>query len=156
MAAFLLLRHTGAGGGKEVKAPVTTPLRSVPLIAAKDFDPPPDGDGVEHADEVGNAIDGDRGTAWSTESYSGGVLPKPGVGLYVTADSPVAARKLEVFSDTAGFGAKVYAAPTTRAAPSEAGENIEQPPLRQVVVDQVRLGVVGHRARVEPRGLELL
>jgi serine/threonine-protein kinase len=112
VAAFLLLRHTGTGGGSAAQAPVAAPLKPIPLVVAKDFDPLPDGDGVEHPDEVSNAIDGDRGTAWSTEQYSGGVLTKPGVGLYVTADSPVAARRLEVFSDTPGFAAKVYAAPT--------------------------------------------
>jgi hypothetical protein len=115
VAAFLLLRHTGASGGSQAKAPVAVPLKLVPLVAAKDFDPLPDGDGIEHAGEVGNAIDGDRGTFWPTEIYTGGVLPKPGVGLYVTAGSPVAARRLEVFSDTPGFAAKVYAAPAPAA-----------------------------------------
>jgi hypothetical protein len=112
VAAFLLLRHTGSGRDSQAKAPVVAPLKAIPLVAAKDFDPPPDGDGIEHAGEVGNAIDGDRGTTWSTEIYTGGVLNKPGVGLYVTAGSSVAARKLEVFSPTPGFTAKVYAAPS--------------------------------------------
>jgi eukaryotic-like serine/threonine-protein kinase len=111
VAAFLLLRHTGGSDSSARKAPVAAPLKPVPLAVAKDFDPPPDGDGIEHADEVNNAIDGNKATAWSTEQYGGGVLSKPGVGLYVSAASPVAARKLEVFSDTRGFAAKVYAAP---------------------------------------------
>jgi serine/threonine-protein kinase len=115
VAAFLLLRHTGSSGSSKAKAPVAAPLKPIPLVGAKDFDPPPDGDGIEHADEVGNAIDGDRATAWGTEIYSGGVLTKPGVGLYVTAGSSVSARKIEVFSDTPGFAAKVYAAPTPAA-----------------------------------------
>ena len=110
-AAFLLLRHAGSSGSGQAKAPAAARLKLVALAAAKDFDPPPDGDGIEHANEVSNAIDGNRATAWSTEQYTGGVLPKPGVGLYVSAASPVAARKLEVFSDTKGFAAKVYAAP---------------------------------------------
>jgi serine/threonine-protein kinase len=110
VAAFLLLRHSTSGGHEKAKVPAAVPLKAVPLAAAKDFDPPPDGDGIEHADEVSNAIDGDKTTAWSTEQYSGGVLPKPGVGLYVSAASPVAAKKLEVFSDTRGFSAKIYAA----------------------------------------------
>ena len=113
VAGFLLLRDTGkSGGSDEPAAPVAAPAKPVALIAAKDFDPAPTGDGVEHPDEVGNAIDRDRSTAWSTETYNRGVLPKPGVGLYVSAGSPVAAKKLEVLSDTAGFSAKVYAAPT--------------------------------------------
>src|SRR3954463_15527912 len=92
VAAFLLLRHAGSGGSGEAKAPAAVPLKPVPLVTAKDFDPPP-GDGVENATEVTLAIDGDKSTAWSTEHYYGG-LTKPGVGLYVTAGSPVAARKL--------------------------------------------------------------
>jgi serine/threonine-protein kinase len=113
VAAFLLLRNTGNGSRQEEpKAPAVAPLKPVALIAAKDFDPPPSGDGIEHAGEVGNAIDHDRSTSWPTEIYTSGVLPKPGVGLYVTAGSPVAARKLEVLSDTPGFAAKVYGAPT--------------------------------------------
>jgi serine/threonine-protein kinase len=91
----------------------------VKLIAAKDIDPPPDGDGQEHAPEVREAIDDDPATSWSTEIYTGGALPKPGVGLYVTAESAVAARRLEVLSDTPGFEAKVYAvagAPATSLA----------------------------------------
>jgi eukaryotic-like serine/threonine-protein kinase len=110
VAAFLLLRHAGSNETGQAKPPPAAPLKPVPLAAAKDFDPPPAGDGIEHADEVSNAIDGNKATAWSTEQYSGGFLPKPGVGLYVSAASPVAAKKLELFSDTKGFAAEVYAA----------------------------------------------
>jgi serine/threonine-protein kinase len=116
VAAFLLLRHAGSGGAKPEAKAAVAPLRPVQLLAAKDFDPPPGGDGAEHSEAAHNAIDGDRGTWWYTETYRGGVLPKPGVGLYVTADSPVAARKLEVYSPTPGWAAKVYAAPTSPAA----------------------------------------
>jgi eukaryotic-like serine/threonine-protein kinase len=109
VAAVLLLTERGSSGeGEEAKAPAAAPLRPIKLIAAKDFDPPP-GSGQEHADTVRNAIDGERDTTWSTETYTGAVLGKPGVGLYVTADSPVAARRLEVLSETPGWNAKVYA-----------------------------------------------
>ncbi|MEA2466006.1 MAG: eukaryotic-like serine/threonine-protein kinase, partial [Thermoleophilaceae bacterium] len=50
------------------------------------------------------------------ETYTGGSLPKPGVGIYVTAEAPVAARRLEVLSTTPGWTAQVYAAPTTPAS----------------------------------------
>jgi serine/threonine-protein kinase len=122
VAAVLLLttrgHGSGAGGGKAA-APAPAHLRAVKLLAAKDFDPPPAGDGDEHAPDVRNAIDGNRSTTWSTETYNGGVLPKPGVGIYVTADSPVAARRLEVLSNTPGWSAQVYAAQTP--APTLAG-----------------------------------
>jgi eukaryotic-like serine/threonine-protein kinase len=144
-AAFLLLRHADNGGAGEAKAPAPVPLKPVPLIAAKDFDPPPDGDGIEHADEVNLAIDGDKGTAWSTESYSGGILPKPGVGLYVTAGSPVAARKLEVFSDTKGFTAEIYAAPTPAADLAGWGQPIAK--LKGANKQTVTLRTNGQRFR---------
>jgi serine/threonine-protein kinase len=118
VAAVLLLTERGSSGGDQAVAPAApAPPRPVKLIAAKDFDP--GGDDKEHAPEVREAIDGDPATSWSTEIYNGGALPKPGVGLYVTAESAVAARRLEVLSDTPGFGAKVYAvagAPATTLA----------------------------------------
>jgi serine/threonine-protein kinase len=109
VAAFLLLRHTGSGSSAAKTPSAPAPLRPVSLLAAKDFDPPP-GDGAEHSDTAHNSIDGDKSTFWYTETYRGGALPKPGVGLYVTADSPVAARRIEVRSPTTGWSGKVYAA----------------------------------------------
>jgi tRNA A-37 threonylcarbamoyl transferase component Bud32 len=111
VAALVLLKPTGKTGDA-AKPPAPAPLRELRLLGAKDFDPPPEGDGNEHAYEVRNATDGKRSTSWSTEGYNGGVLPKPGVGLYVTAESPVAARRIEVLSDTPGWTGEVYAAPT--------------------------------------------
>jgi hypothetical protein len=82
----------------------------VRLLQAKDFDPLPEGSGAEHPEAARLAIDGDKSTFWYTETYSGGVLPKPGVGLYVSADSPLAARRLDVRSLTPGWSGQVYAA----------------------------------------------
>src|SRR3546814_3128191 len=55
----------------------------------------PEGDGEEDSAEVGFAVDGNpTGTAWSTEHYDTQTFagtksgPNPGVGLYVTTDSP--------------------------------------------------------------------
>jgi serine/threonine-protein kinase len=116
VAAFLLLRHTGSSSSSKAQAPAApAPLRPAALLAAKDFDPPP-GDGSEHPSAAHNAIDGDKSTFWYTETYTGGVLPKPGVGLYVTADTPVAARRVEVLSSTPGWSGQVYAAPDAPAA----------------------------------------
>src|SRR3954447_21826127 len=115
VAAFLLLRDTGTGSRAAKTTPAPAPLRPVRLLQAKDFDPPP-GDGLEHSPDARNAIDNDRSTYWYTETYDGGALGKPGVGLYVTAESPVAARRLEAFSSTPGWAAKVYAAPDGPAA----------------------------------------
>jgi serine/threonine-protein kinase len=138
VAAVLLLttRGDGGNGGKKAVAPVAAPPRPVTLLAAKDFDPPPGG-GEEHAPEARNAIDHDPATAWSTETYSGGNLGKPGVGLYVTAESPVAARRLEVISKTPGFSARIYAAPTP--SPTLAGWGQPIGTLRGVAKETVTL-----------------
>jgi serine/threonine-protein kinase len=116
--AALLLMQADHGTRTQAKAPAPLPPRPVKLVAAKDFDPvATGGGGAEHPTEVLNAIDGNEGTFWSTETYNGASLgPKPGVGLYVTADSPVAARRLEVTSPTPGWKGEVYAAPTAPAA----------------------------------------
>ena len=62
--------------------------------AVEDFDP--EGDGKESEDRLQNAIDGNRTTAWDTETYRNGLagVGKKGVGLYVDAGSPIAARQL--------------------------------------------------------------
>lgn len=55
----------------------------VEVAAVSDFDPPP-GDGEEHSAEVGNAVDGDPTTAWTTSTYFGDPVLggiKEGVGL---------------------------------------------------------------------------
>jgi hypothetical protein len=121
VAAFLLLR-TDHGGARPAVAPPPPPPRALKIVTAKDFDPvATGGGGAEHPTEVLRAIDGDRASFWSTETYTGGNLgAKPGVGLYVTADSQVAARQLEVQSPTPGWRAQIYAAPTA-PAPTLAG-----------------------------------
>ncbi|MGH3488633.1 MAG: protein kinase family protein [Actinopolymorphaceae bacterium] len=54
------------------------------VVAAKDFDPPPGGNGEEHPEEVANAHDGDPGTSWTTMAYFDDPLTsyKPGVGIW--------------------------------------------------------------------------
>jgi eukaryotic-like serine/threonine-protein kinase len=79
--------------------------------SAHAFDPPP-GDGVEHSDQVAFAVDRDKSTTWSTESYSGGTLNKPGVGIYVDASPGVAASALQAQTPHGGWAASVYAAET--------------------------------------------
>jgi serine/threonine-protein kinase len=79
--------------------------------AAGDYDP--EGDGQESPDAVQNAIDHNPTTNWDTETYSSGLAGlKSGVGLYVRADSPVAARRLDLTTSTPGFDARIYGANT--------------------------------------------
>jgi serine/threonine-protein kinase len=79
--------------------------------AVDDYDPEATGTKEEHPDEVGNAVDGNRVTAWTTEQYQGGTLNnKSGVGLRISADPPVAARRLDLIGQPGDFEAVVYAA----------------------------------------------
>jgi serine/threonine protein kinase len=111
--AYFATSRTEKGAGDPV-TPSAPGLSEVELgsEAASDYDPA--GDGEESPEAAGFAIDGNRTTAWDTEQYQGSLsdLGKAGVGLYVDADSPVAARQLDLVTSTPGFRAAVYAANT--------------------------------------------
>ncbi|HYP47388.1 MAG TPA: protein kinase [Thermoleophilaceae bacterium] len=114
-AAAYFSTRTEKGAGPAV-APRSPGLSAVALAsgAASDFDPPP-GDGKESSDATEFAIDGNRTTAWDTERYESGfrgVPGKKGVGLYVDAGKPVAARELALTTSTPGFRAVIYASNT--------------------------------------------
>src|SRR6201994_424601 len=63
----------------------------------------------QHPEQTSFAIDRDRNTAWSTESYLGDNLGKPGVGIYVDARPGVAAGTLVLDTDTPGYAVTIYA-----------------------------------------------
>jgi hypothetical protein len=112
-AANRVERGTGA---PRAKPPAGNRNVSVPRGAAHDYDPPPLGDGTEHANEASRAVDGDPATAWSTETYSDHVLagangPKQGVGLYVDARPQVEATSMLIHTPHPGWKATLYAAP---------------------------------------------
>ena len=107
VGAVIVISGGGGGGGGGVKS---TPIE---VQAAADYDP--DGDGVEHSEEVELAVDGDPttiGGAWTTESYTLGPAladsGKEGVGLYLDAGRDVAARTLEVRSIEGGWDMEIY------------------------------------------------
>ena len=65
-------------------------------------------------------LDGNPSTQWDTERYDSGLegVGKAGVGLFVDAGRPVAARALKVTTSTPGFTAAVYA---SNEVPDEIG-----------------------------------
>jgi hypothetical protein len=72
-------------------APPAATNEKVKIAGAKDFDPPPDGNGEEHPEDVPNTYDGKASTTWETMSYKnkpnfGG--QKPGVGIIYDLGSP--------------------------------------------------------------------
>jgi serine/threonine-protein kinase len=109
---LLAARDNTQRGVTPAKVPAGTVPNTtvVPLKtkAAKDFDPY--GDKTEHSAEAGAAIDDDPRSEWTTESYQGGQLNKPGVGIYVDASPGVAATQLALRTTTPGWSGAVYAA----------------------------------------------
>jgi serine/threonine-protein kinase len=128
VAAVLLLQgveHTqrGTGAGRD-KPPAGTKVVSVRRTSAQDFDPI--GKDDEHADEAHLAVDKDPGTAWTTESYSGGTLAgKAGVGLYIDAAPGVSATKIEIDTPKPGWQAEIHVAPDGDAPTQAPGKGDE-------------------------------
>jgi hypothetical protein len=104
--------RTEKGAGPAV-TPRAAGLERVALggDAANDYDPQSD-DKEESPEATRNATDGNRTTAWDTETYRSDFqsLGKDGVGLYVDAAKPVSGRRLDLTSSTPGFTASIYAA----------------------------------------------
>jgi len=103
-AWFISQGDTGGGGGGVPAA------RAVPIVAVTDFDP--EGDGAEHPEEAGLAIDGDpNATAWTTETYQTDSFgAKSGVGLVIDLGRPTDVAKVQIVTPTAGWPIEVYGA----------------------------------------------
>ncbi len=119
VAVKLISDGLGGGGANKGKG------SPVAISSATDYDP--QGDEEEVGSKIELAVDGNpSGTTWETEHYDDDTFagtksgPNPGVGIYVTIRSPVAARKMIVRSPTPGWDAEVYAA--AAGPPSELSE----------------------------------
>jgi serine/threonine-protein kinase len=109
----------GGGGAKKDKG------GTVAISSATDYDP--QGDGEEVGSKVKLAVDGNpTGTAWETEHYDSETFAgtkegeDPGVGIYVTTDSPARPKRMIVESPTSGWDAEVFAVPS--GPPEEVSE----------------------------------
>jgi serine/threonine-protein kinase len=97
------------GGGGALKGKGST----VPISSATDYDP--QGDGQEDPETISLAVDGSLTTAWSSEHYDTDTFagtktgPDPGVGLYVTTDSPATPGEMVIRTPTPGWDAQIYA-----------------------------------------------
>jgi serine/threonine-protein kinase len=111
-ALIFLANRTHHGTGTLAQAPPKATPHQVSLCdsCARDYNPDAlSGPKNQHPEQVNLAIDGDRNTAWSTESYVGDNLGKPGVGIYVDAKPGVAAGSMIIDTDTPGYAVTVYA-----------------------------------------------
>jgi tRNA A-37 threonylcarbamoyl transferase component Bud32 len=135
--------NTPGGGGGELKGKG----KPVPIASATDYDP--QGDGEEDPAEVGFAVDGNLGTAWSTEHYDTETFagtktgPNPGVGIYVTTKSPATPTEMIIHTPTPGWAGEVFAAASGPPEElSEWGEAVGQIPSAQET-EEVELHLPG-------------
>ncbi|SDR93829.1 protein kinase family protein [Actinopolymorpha singaporensis] len=96
---------------KTETAAAGSPIR---VTGAKDFDPPPGGNGEEHPEDVAKAYDGDQSTMWTTMGYRnnpqlGGL--KPGVGVWFDLGKPVDVGRVELSLRSGGTDVQLRAAP---------------------------------------------
>ncbi|MFC5261672.1 hypothetical protein ACFPJ1_06060 [Kribbella qitaiheensis] len=75
---------SGNSPAPQTSGPPAATNEPAKIVGAKDFDPPPDGNGEEHPEDVKNTYDGKQDTTWTTMSYKrrpdlGGT--KKGVGI---------------------------------------------------------------------------
>jgi eukaryotic-like serine/threonine-protein kinase len=111
-AVFLAGRtHHGTGNLPQARPPATHAQVELCSSCAHDYNPLalPGSDKTQHPNEVGFAIDANRNTAWTTETYYNDLLGKPGVGLYVDASPGVAASSLVIDTATPGYTVDIYA-----------------------------------------------
>jgi hypothetical protein len=99
-------------------APTTHPaapqLISLCSSCARDYNPDAiSGPKTQNPNLVGYAVDGDPGTAWTTQIYYDNTLGKPGVGLYVDAGKPVDAGTLSLTTQTPGYAVSIYGRTST-------------------------------------------
>jgi serine/threonine-protein kinase len=99
--------HRGTGSTPGVARLPGTVEVSLCSACAHDYDP--DGDGVEHTRDTSAVLDREPSTSWSTENYDGGVLNKPGVGIYVDAAPKVSAVRMDILTPTPGWKGAIYA-----------------------------------------------
>ena len=102
-SAWVIARDQPDPGGSG-----SAPEATIPIVAVEDFDP--EGDLVEHPEELSRATDGDRtSSAWTTETYQTNSFGlKSGVGLLLDVGSPVTARAIDINSPTPGWPLEVY------------------------------------------------
>ena len=93
-------------------------LRLIPIASAHDEDPPP-GDGSEHPELVGRAIDGNPGTWWITDHYKTAAFGnlKTGVGLWLDFGTTAEVRTVTITSPVPGWTFQLFGTPDPTGAP---------------------------------------
>ena len=111
LVLVLAADSTHKGTGTAPGASARGGLRPVALAQNAAHGYNPFGTGPENRDLVGNLVDSDPTTSWSTEKYFEGTLRKAtgtGTGFYLDAAPGVAARAVQIETSTPGFAVQVY------------------------------------------------
>jgi serine/threonine-protein kinase len=102
--------HHGTGLLRQPAPPQTPHQVNLCQSCAHDYNPEPiSGPPTQNPGEAGLAIDGNPSTAWTTQTYDGDNLGKPGVGIYVDARPGVAAGSMTLDTQTPGYAVTIYA-----------------------------------------------
>jgi len=106
--------HHGTGTLPQAAPKATPHPISLCDSCATDYNPDAlSGPKNQHPSQDPLAIDGNRNTAWTTESYDNDTLGKPGVGIYVDARPGVAAGNMIIDTATPGYRVVIYARKST-------------------------------------------
>ncbi|MDQ3783456.1 MAG: protein kinase [Actinomycetota bacterium] len=128
-------------GGRSGGGGNTPPVRPLPVKSVGDFDPHGEGRS-EHPGEAGLAVDGDRSTAWTTETYHDALdLIKPGVGLVFDLGRTRKVQRVKVISGRPGYAFEVKAAdslPGDETGFTEVGTQTGAPAAAEIDADGAR------------------
>lgn len=99
---------TGDGGSGSTGTRTTSAVGALKISTITAFDPPP-GDGKENDGDLAFAIDGDRSTAWASETYfNPTTAPKRGVGFVLDLGRSATVDSVAMESPLSGWAASVY------------------------------------------------
>ncbi len=118
LVAVFALRHAERGTGVTPGVRSTPGLVPVRLAQESAHSYNPFGTEEEDPAQVGNIVDADAATTWSTEYYHEDTLaPKPGTGVYVDAAPGVEVKKVEIQTPTPGLEMAIYASDSFKELP---------------------------------------
>ncbi len=108
---LLLVSQLERGTGGDKPGSTTASGSVIRFKSTGSFDPFSTGGGFEeHNEEAHNANDGNPQTDWTTEQYQGGVLGKPGVGLWGRTYVPATAATATIRTPNSSLGVTFYGA----------------------------------------------
>ena len=139
-AGYVLATNSKDGSPAKVATATGENLTVARVVA---FDP--DGDQVEHDDEVGLAVDGDETTAWSTEPYYNPTMaPKPGVGFVAELAGSARIDEVTLTTPQPGWSASIYVSERSATTLDGWGQPVaslpDAQPTNRITIDPTATG----------------